>query len=181
MSIQAVESLILLVIILPIVKNISQAKFHIVPTKVDLFIARFGFLFMGTGCLILALSQTLIAFILGMSSCCLRAPPHPADIYMVGLLVFTLGCSTRPALQSLLTDLVSREHISVLYAVIAVSDGIGSAAGAFILNRSFAIAIGWDNKLYFGLPFVIGVACYGLGFIGSMLVSHSTLLFKRNV
>lgn len=95
-------------------------------------------------------------------------------------MVFTLGCSTRPALQSLLTDLVKHEHISVLYAIIAVCDGIGSAAGAFILNRSFAIAIGWDNKLYLGLPFVIGMACYILGFVGSMLVKGDALLVHRN-
>ncbi|RFU81920.1 mfs transporter [Trichoderma arundinaceum] len=137
LSIQAIESLILLIIILPILKNVSQVRFRVVPTKVDLIIVQYGFAFMSIGCLIMALSQTLIYFVFG-------------------LLVFTLGCSTRPALQSILTDLVNGEHIPVLYAIIAVNDGIGSAAGAFILNRTFAIAIGWDNWLYLGLPFVIG-------------------------
>ena len=87
-----------------------------------------------------------------------------------GLLVFTLGCGARPALQSLLTDLARREHISILYAVIAVCDGIGSASGAFILNQSFAMALGWDSQLYLGFPFIIGIACYVFGFIASMSV-----------
>ncbi|KAM6477532.1 hypothetical protein HDV62DRAFT_373165 [Trichoderma sp. SZMC 28011] len=157
LSIQAIESLILLVVILPILKKVFEVRLHIVSAKADLFIAQYGFLFMSAGCILMALSQSLGAFI-------------------SGLLVFTLGCSTRPALQSILTDLVKREHISVLYAMIAVCDGIGSAAGAFILNRSFAVAIGWDNKLYLGLPFVIGMACYILGFAGSMLVGGDALL-----
>ncbi|UKZ51060.1 hypothetical protein TrVGV298_004815 [Trichoderma virens] len=161
LSIQVVESLILLIVILPILKKIFEVRLHIVSAKADLFIAQYGFLFMSGGCIIMALSQSLAAFI-------------------SGLLVFTFGCSTRPALQSLLTDLVKREHISVLYAIIAVCDGVGSAAGAFILNRSFAIAIGWDNKLYLGLPFIIGMACYILGFVGSMFVGRDALLSNRN-
>ncbi|UKZ84110.1 uncharacterized protein TrAFT101_000033 [Trichoderma asperellum] len=161
LSIQAIESLIIFIVILPILKRVFEVRLHIVSAKADLFIAQYGFLFMSAGCIIMAVSQSLAAFI-------------------AGLFVFTLGCSTRPALQSLLTDLVKREHISVLYAIIAVCDGIGSAAGAFILNRSFAIAIGWDNKLYLGLPFVIGMACYILGFVGSMLVRGDALLLNRN-
>ncbi|KAL6790345.1 major facilitator superfamily domain-containing protein [Trichoderma sp. SZMC 28013] len=161
LTIQAIESLILLIVILPVLKKIFEVRLHIVSAKADLFIAQYGFLFMSAGCIIMALSQSLAAFI-------------------AGLFVFTLGCSTRPALQSLLTDLIKREHISVLYAIIAVCDGIGSAAGAFILNRSFAIAIGWDNKLYLGLPFVIGMACYILGFVGSMLVRDDALLSNRS-
>ncbi|OPB36050.1 hypothetical protein A0O28_0112160 [Trichoderma guizhouense] len=113
LSIQAIESLILLVVILPILKKVFEVRLHIVSAKADLFIAQAS---------------------------------------------------------------LKREHISVLYAMIAVCDGIGSAAGAFILNRSFAVAIGWDNKLYLGLPFVIGMACYILGFAGSMLVGGDALL-----
>ena len=103
-----------------------------------------------------------------------------ANARVAGLLVFTFGCSTRPALQSVLTDLVSREHIAVLYTVIAVGDGIGSAAGALILNRSLAIAIGWNNTLYFGLPFVIGAACYTFGFAGSLFAGYRALQRKPN-
>ena len=95
-------------------------------------------------------------------------------------MVFTFGCSTRPALQSVLTDLVSREHIAVLYTVIAVGDAIGSAGGALVLNRSLAIAIGWDDKIWLGLPFVIGAVCYILGFAGSLFSGHRALQRKQN-
>jgi uncharacterized membrane protein len=65
LSIQAVESLILLIAVLPIIKEVAQIRFHVISTKVDLYIAQFGFLVMSIGCLIMAFSQTLIVFILG--------------------------------------------------------------------------------------------------------------------
>ncbi|KAH8821996.1 major facilitator superfamily domain-containing protein [Xylogone sp. PMI_703] len=161
LSIQAIESLILLILILPTLKNLAQVKFCVMATKIDLYIAQCGFLTMSLGCLIMAFSQTFAVFILG-------------------LLMFTLGCSTRPALQSVLTDLVSREHIAVLYTVIALGDGIGSAGGALILNRTLAIAIGWNNKLYLGLPFVIGTLCYLFGFTASLFAGHRAPQLMRD-
>lgn len=169
----------MLIVILPTIKEVAQIRFHVISTKVDLYIAQFGFLVMSFGCFIMAFSQTLIVFILGTSTTLVCSTLTNATVS--GLLVFTFGCSTRPALQSVLTDLVSREHIAVLYTVIAVGDGIGSAAGALILNRSLAIAIGWDDKLYLGLPFVISAACYIFGFVGSLFAGYRALQRKRNV
>ncbi|KAK6087838.1 major facilitator superfamily transporter [Seiridium cupressi] len=73
---------------------------------------------------------------------------------------------------SVLAGLVSREHIAVLFTVVAVADGIGSAAGAVILNWAFAIALGWDNSLYLGLPFIIGAASFVIAFMASVDVEH---------
>lgn len=148
-------------------------------TKVDLYIAQYGFLVMGLGCLTMAFSQTLIVFILGTSTSTITV--SLANSKRTGLLVFTGGCSTRPALQSVLTDLVSREHVAVLYTIIAVGDGIGTAVGALILNRSLALAIGWDNKLHLGLPFIIAAVCYIFGFTGSLFAGHHTSQLKRSV
>ncbi len=103
-----------------------------------------------------------------------------ANVYLTGLLVFSLGCSTRAALQSLLTDLVKHEHIAVLYTVIALGDGIGSAAAALILNKALAVAIGWDDDWYLGFPFVIGAACFVFAFVGTLFVGHSALQLKRS-
>lgn len=66
LSIQAIESLILLIVILPILKKVFEVRFHIVSAKADLFIAQYGFLFMSAGCIIIALSQSLAAFITGL-------------------------------------------------------------------------------------------------------------------
>ena len=58
----------MLIVILPIIKEVAQIRFHVISTKVDLYIAQFGFLVMSFGCLIIAFSQTLIVFILGAST-----------------------------------------------------------------------------------------------------------------
>jgi hypothetical protein len=53
--------------------------------------------------------------------------------------------------------------------VIAVGDGIGSAAGALILNRSLAVAIGWDDdNFYLGFPFLLAAACFLFGLVGAL-------------
>ncbi|OKL58375.1 hypothetical protein UA08_06366 [Talaromyces atroroseus] len=153
-SMQALESMIFLVALLPLAKRIAQTRFHLSPIKVDLSIAQYGFLVMIVGCLIMAFAQSLIIFILGF-------------------LIFITGLSTRPALQAVLADLVSPEHVAVLYTMMAVGDGIGSAAGALILNRSLAVAIGWDDKIYLGLPFLIAAVCFMLGFVGSIFANRA--------
>lgn len=56
--------------------------------------------------------------------------------------------------------------------MVALGDGIGSAAGAFLFNRALALTLGWDDAFYLGLPFVIGAAFYFLGFIGSIFAVH---------
>ncbi|KAH7631280.1 hypothetical protein B0T09DRAFT_339566 [Sordaria sp. MPI-SDFR-AT-0083] len=92
-------------------------------------------------------------------------------VFILGLMVLALGCSTRAALQSLLTDLVGKtEHIAVLYTVIALGDGIGSAAGALLLNRALAIGISWDDKKYMGLPFVVAAVLFLGAFGGAVSV-----------
>ncbi|PCH00155.1 Major facilitator superfamily domain, general substrate transporter [Penicillium occitanis (nom. inval.)] len=153
-SIQAFESLIFLIVVLPLAKRIAQTRFYISSKKVDLSIVQFGFMVMVIGCLIMACAQTLLVFILGF-------------------LLFTTGCSTRPALQSVLADFVSPEHVAVLYTVIAVGDGIGSAAGALILNRSLAVAIGWDDSFYLGFPFLLAASCFMFGLVGALFANRA--------
>ncbi|KAK9775194.1 putative Major facilitator superfamily domain-containing protein [Seiridium cardinale] len=160
LSIPSIECLVLLIVILPYINNIAQERYHFTAIKVDLYFVQYGFLIQGLGCLIMAFSQTLTVFILG-------------------ILVFALGCSTKPALQSVLAGLVNREHIAVLFTVVAVADGIGSAAGAVILNWAFAIALGWDTSLYLGLPFIIGAASFVLAFIASVYVGYSAFRSRR--
>lgn len=152
LTISTFESLLLLLFILPFFKSAAQTRFQLSSTKVDLYIVQCGFLLQGLGCAIMAISPTLVVFILG-------------------LMVLALGCSTRAALQSLLTDLVGKtEHITALYTVIAVGDGIGSAAGALLLNRALAIGISWDEKKYIGLPFVVAAALFCVAFGGTASV-----------
>jgi hypothetical protein len=65
LSIQAVESMILLLAVLPIVKEVAQIKYRVTSTKVDLSLAQFGFMMMSVGCLVMASAQKLAIFILG--------------------------------------------------------------------------------------------------------------------
>lgn len=153
------ESIILLIVVLPAIKEIAQLKFKMHSNHVDLRIVQFGFLVLSIGCLTMAFVQRVAPFI-------------------VGLLVFTLGVSTRPALQSVLTDLVTREQIAVMYTIAAVGDGIGAATGSLVLNRAFAIAIGWGDAVWLGLPFMIAAGCYGVGFGATSFAGHSGLKKK---
>lgn len=102
-----------------------------------------------------------------------------AHTLFTGLVIYSLGCSTRAALQSLLTDLVSRQQIAVLYTVIALTDGIGSATSALVLNRAFALAIGWEDDIYMGLPFVIAAICFLIALGGSLFVGRSAVQLKH--
>lgn len=173
-SIQAFESLIFLIVVLPLAKRIAQARFHISSKKVDLSIAQYGFTVMVIGCLVMACAQSVLVFILGrLLPSSLRLLKYIAIDICPGFLLFTTGCSTRPALQSVLADLVSPEHVAVLYTVIAVGDGIGSAVGALILNRSLAVAIGWDDSFSLGFPFLLAAACFMFGLVGALFANRA--------
>ena len=89
--------------------------------------------------------------------------------------MFALGCSTRPALQSVLADLASREHVAVLFTVIAVADLVGSAAGTILLNWVFSIALDWETDLYLGSPFAIFGGSFIAAFLASVYIGRSAL------
>ena len=57
--------------------------------------------------------------------------------------------------------------------MIAVGDGMGSAAGALILNRSLAVAIGWDDSLYLGFPFLLAAGCFMFGLVGALFANRA--------
>ncbi|KAK7930996.1 hypothetical protein PG985_001708 [Apiospora marii] len=156
LSVKAFESLVLMIVILPLLQKVGQTKFHVSSFRMDMYITQYSFLIQAVGCFLMAFAQAFYLFILG-------------------LLLFSLGSSTRPALQSVITDLVSPQHVAVLYTVIAVADGVASAAGALVLNRAFAMVIKWDVQLYLGLPFLIGAVCCMVGFAGTVLVGRRTV------
>ncbi|KAK8085890.1 major facilitator superfamily transporter [Apiospora hydei] len=142
LSVKAFESLVLMVVILPVIQKSHTTQY--------------SFLIQTIGCFLMAFAQTFYLFILG-------------------LLLFSLGSCTRPALQSVITDLVSPQHVAVLYTVIAVADGVAAAAGALLLNRAFAMVIKWNVQLYLGFPFLIGAICCIVGFAGTVFVGHRVI------
>ncbi|KAK6854955.1 hypothetical protein PG995_008487 [Apiospora arundinis] len=156
LSIKSFESLVLMVVILPVTQKVAQLKFHLSSFTIDLYITQYSFLIQCVGCILMAFAQAFYLFILG-------------------LLLFSIGSSTRPALQSVITDLVSPQHVAVLYTIIAVADGAGSAAGALLLNRAFAMVIRWNNELYLGLPFLIGAICCVVGIAGTVYVGYNAV------
>ena len=97
----------------------------------------------------------------------------------LGILIFALGCSTRPALQSVLADLASPEYVAILFTLIAVADLIGSAAGTLLLNWIFSIVLDWELDVYLGSPFAIVAVCYLAAFLVSVLVSGSVMHRSR--
>ncbi|KAH8647771.1 major facilitator superfamily domain-containing protein [Xylariales sp. PMI_506] len=153
-SISSFEFLIILLVVQPIVRSIAQNKFHTTSARLDLNFIQFGFLMQGLGCLVLAFSQAF-------------------PVFLLGLMVYSSGWITKPALQSLLAGMVSRDHIAVLYIVMALGDSVGAAAGALVVNRVFAIVVGWDDNSYMGLPFFIGAILFLIGFAASMVVGSS--------
>lgn len=82
-------------------------------------------------------------------------------------MVLTAGWGTSPALKSVLTDMVSPDKLAALYTVLALCDSIGMAAGSFVLNRSYALAMGWDDWRKLGLPYFVAFVCFLLGGLGS--------------
>ncbi|KAB5554577.1 major facilitator superfamily domain-containing protein [Coniochaeta sp. 2T2.1] len=157
LSIPSLECVLLLLFVLPNIKSLAQSRYHASSIKVDLYFVQYGFLIQAVGCVIMAFAQTLAVFILG-------------------ILVFALGCSTRPALQSVLADLArSREHVAVLFTVIAVADLIGSAAGTILLNWAFSIALDWEMGVYLGSPFALVGGCFIAAFVASVYIGRSAL------
>ncbi len=69
------ECLVLLLIILPLIKDVAQNKYHVISTRVDFYIVQYGFLIQGLGCIIMVVSQTVTVFILGTSVCVARETP----------------------------------------------------------------------------------------------------------
>ncbi len=64
--------------------------------------------------------------------------------------------------------MVSRDNIAALYTLIALCDSAGMMVGPLMFNRSYALAIGWDDQRYLGLPFFIAAACFLLGAFGTL-------------
>lgn len=102
-------------------------------------------------------------------------------MYYSGILIFALGCSTRPALQSVLADLASPDHVAVLFTIIAVAELIGSAAGAILLNWAFSVVLGWEKDVLLGSPFAFVGACFLVAFVVSTLAGPYALRRSRAV
>ncbi|KAK8043986.1 hypothetical protein PG993_004010 [Apiospora rasikravindrae] len=105
-------------------------------------------LFKGRQVVVLLAAVPLAKLNTPMTGLTLHYIPEKFNINSFGLLLFSLGSNIRPALQSVITDLVSLQHVVVLYTVIAVADGVAAAAGALLLNRAFAMVTNWNVGLY---------------------------------
>jgi ABC-type polysaccharide/polyol phosphate export permease len=97
-----------------------------------------------------------------------------ASLTVAGILVSTLGCSARPALQAVLAGLVAKDHVAILFTIVAVADGVGSAAGAVVLNWAFSLALGWENSQWLGFPFVLAAAFFLAAWAVTVFVAYRT-------
>ncbi|KAM3523974.1 hypothetical protein MY4038_007953 [Beauveria bassiana] len=113
-------------------------------------ITRSSFALLSAGALVMGISQTWV-------------------LYMIGIMVFTLGWSAGPALKSVLTDMVSPHNIAALYTLIALCDSVGTMVGPLIFNRSYALATGWADESFMGLPFLLAAGLFLLGGLGTLV------------
>lgn len=162
LSIPSLECVVLLLWILPGIKALAQSSYHAASMTVDLYFVQYGFLIQALGTFVMASAPNLFIFVLG-------------------ILVFALGCSTRPALQSVLADLASPDHVAVLFTIIAVADLIGSAAGTLLLNWAFSIVLRWEKDVLLGSPFAAIGACFLVAFAVSTVVGPHALRRSRAV
>ncbi|KAH8719602.1 MFS efflux pump atnC [Beauveria bassiana] len=150
LTFQTMEGLVLLAGVIPLLNMLLQKRFHMPSTKVDQLITRSSFALLGVGALVMGISQTWF-------------------LYMIGIMVFTLGWSAGPALKSVLTDMVSPHNIAALYTLIALCDSVGTMVGPLIFNRSYALATGWADESFMGLPFLLASGLFLLGGLGTLV------------
>jgi MFS-type transporter involved in bile tolerance (Atg22 family) len=86
--------------------------------------------------------------------------------------VFAFGAGFSQAARSLLTSLVSRENIGVLYMLISIVDGIGSLIAPLSFAWTLSAGLQPGAKIP-GLPFLMAAFLYGVSSVSMWLIRIS--------
>ncbi|KAK8115443.1 hypothetical protein PG984_011945 [Apiospora sp. TS-2023a] len=68
LSVKAFESLVLMIVVLPLLQKVGQIRFHVTSFRMDLYITQYSFLIQAVGCFLMAFAQAFYLFIIGRSS-----------------------------------------------------------------------------------------------------------------
>lgn len=146
-SLRAAVQLILFLLLLPSLSHVMTTRFHIPPSKKDLYLARASILILTLGSILIAASPTLPLAIFGMA-------------------VFTLGTGYIALTRSLITTLVDKQHIGQLYAAVAVIETIGKLMAGPVFAQLYIVGLrmkgGWVGLPFFGLGVISGLAGIGV-------------------
>ncbi|GJC93274.1 major facilitator superfamily transporter [Colletotrichum higginsianum] len=111
----------------------------------DALLAKASYVMIAGGALIEALSRDIVVF-------------------LVGLVVGTLGSASGPLTRAMITEFVSTEHTSRLYALTSMVDTLGSPLGGPVLAR-IGEEGGWKGLPWFYVSFLATLALAALALV----------------
>ncbi|TIC99773.1 Efflux pump ustT [Colletotrichum higginsianum] len=116
----------------------------------DALLAKASYMMIAGGALIEALSRDIVVF-------------------LVGLVVGTLGSASGPLTRAMITEFVSTEHTSRLYALTSMVDTLGSPLGGPVLAWAFSVGLekkgGWKGLPWFYVSFLATLALAALALV----------------
>ncbi|KAK6218958.1 major facilitator superfamily transporter [Colletotrichum tabaci] len=116
----------------------------------DALLAKASYVMIAGGALIEALSRDIVVF-------------------LVGLVVGTLGSASGPLTRAMITEFVSTEHTSRLYALTSMVDTLGSPLGGPVLAWAFSVGLekkgGWKGLPWFYVSFLATLALAALALV----------------
>lgn len=135
-----VVNLVLLAVLPKISQVLISERFGLTSFQKDLFLTRVSTLILILGSLIEGFSHNIVLFIMG-------------------LFITTLGAADSPLARATVSHYVAPEFNSRLYALVGMTEVLGSFIGGPVLAKLFGLGIKWKG-IWQGLPwFYIGILC----------------------
>lgn len=130
--------------------------FSVIPAASELLMTKLGFSGKYKDLVITRASLAIMAIgwtLVGIAS--------TAWLFVIGLVIISLGSGAMITLRSFLTSLVPVHQIARIYSIVCVVDTLGLMFGSPIMAEFFELGMAW-GRAYIGLPFyTIGAVCFG--------------------
>lgn len=143
-SARSIASLLLLTIVLPMLGNILMQKGFIPPSK-DLAMARLSVIVFAMGSLLVGVAGTRI-------------------LASVGIILMACGAGFSVLARSIISSLIAKERVGLLYSFISVIENIASIAAGPLLSQLFSLGLYWGGA-WIGLPFIMTAIFYTIAFL----------------
>ncbi|KAH8200181.1 hypothetical protein TruAng_005629 [Truncatella angustata] len=135
-SARPITSLLLLTIVLPALGNMLLQR-GFTPLSKDLSMARLSVFIFGIGSLLLGLAETRV-------------------LASVGIILMACGAGFSVLARSIISSLVAKERVGLLYTVISVIESIGSIAAGPLLLQFFNLGLFWGGPHPWNAEVLIG-------------------------